>query len=152
MDNLALTHGWSISCLAGYLGIVIGAGLLVRIFLALLRAFEQTNHSPSGPGYWTFVRMNLSGAHTNDPEKMHSDYWHPFIIGSMELGFYPILMATGSWTAIGAWITLKTLGQWNTWSTYRPAFNRFLIGTALNVIIALLVLVPFVVVAPTASK
>jgi hypothetical protein len=146
-DNLALVQGWSIGCLTCYIGVVIGAGFFTRLFLAMLRAFEQVHQAVSANGYWSFVRANFWGTHPNDREKVHSDYWHPFILGLMELGMYPVFMASGSWTAIGAWITLKTLGQWTTWSTYRPAFNRFLIGNALNIIIAFLVLVPFVELA-----
>lgn len=77
-----------------------------------------------------------------DPNKV--DYWHPFVLGCIESPCYPILMATGAWMVIGAWLGFKTLAQWKYWTDFRPAFNRFLICNALVLILSLLIMVRFV--------
>lgn len=79
--------------------------------------------------------------------KDHSDYWFPAILGAFELGAYPVLMVTNGWTAIGAWIGLKTIPQWSVWDKNRAAFNRFLIGNALTLVVSILALAPFVTVS-----
>jgi hypothetical protein len=43
----------------------------------------------------------------------------PFILGTIELISYPILMATNNSSYIGAWLGFKTLAQWKYWSENR---------------------------------
>ncbi len=62
------------------------------------------------------------------------DYWLPVFIGIPELLIYPILMINGSWTAIGAWIIIKTASSWGGWQKTRTAYNRFLFGNILSLI------------------
>ena len=91
------------------------------------------------------VPRYIIGFHPN--EKDRSDYLLPLILGIIELLTYPVLMATGAWTAIGAWIGFKTVAQFNLWKANRSAFNRYLIGNALVVILSLFFLVPYVFVS-----
>ncbi|MCG8561113.1 MAG: hypothetical protein MI824_15050 [Hyphomicrobiales bacterium] len=140
-----LVGGWDIDGLAGYLALVLVFSLAIRAFLTMLRAIEQAHQADGGLAVFVaFWRTSFVGFHPDDPDNRHSDYWQPFIIGSLELSAYPVLMATGAWTAVGAWIGLKTISQWNVWSSHREAFNRFLIGNALNLLVAALLLTPFV--------
>ena len=69
-------------------------------------------------------------------EHKRSEYGFVFLLGTLELLVYPILITTGAWLVIGAWISLKSLAQWNVWTTQRAIFNLFLIGNALNVILS----------------
>lgn len=64
-------------------------------------------------------------------ENLLRDYWFPFFLGWVEIAGFGVLMRLGAWLFIGAWLTFKTLGQWDHWKEHRPAFNRFLIGNAL---------------------
>jgi hypothetical protein len=69
------------------------------------------------------------------------DHIHPFILGLLELAAYPVLMVSGGWTVIGAWIGLKTVAQWERWSKERNIFNLFLINNALVVMTSYVFLV-----------
>ena len=60
------------------------------------------------------------------------NFWYTALIGTAELAAYPVQMQTGSFTAIGAWIGLKTIAQWKVWQTDRSTFNLFLIGNILT--------------------
>ncbi len=60
------------------------------------------------------------------------DYWLPFIIGIFELTVYPFLMVNGCWTAIAAWVAIKTASSWGGWQKTRTAYNRFLVGNILS--------------------
>jgi len=72
------------------------------------------------------------------PSELIKDYWHPSIIGLLELAIYPLLIATSNWQAIGGWIAVKTAIGWRGWSTNRSSYNRFLIGNGLVISAALL--------------
>lgn len=58
------------------------------------------------------------------------DYFHPWILGTLELGAYAILIAADKWLPIGAWLAYKTYGASPKWED-RGVYNRFLIGNAL---------------------
>ncbi len=90
--------------------------------------------------YFTMVWRSIFGLRTP------SDYGYTFILGTLELSAYPILIAINAWTVIGAWIGLKALAQWKVWGSDRATFNLFLIGNAINVLIAFFVLTQFVTV------
>lgn len=62
------------------------------------------------------------------------DYWLPFIIGIFELTIYPFLMVNGYWTAIAAWVAIKTASSWGGWQKTRTAYNRFLVGNILSLV------------------
>lgn len=62
------------------------------------------------------------------------DFWLPFIIGIFELSIYPFLMVNGFWTAIAAWVAIKTASSWGGWQKTRTAYNRFLVGNILSLL------------------
>ena len=136
----ALISGWSLG--TSYLPLVLGLALGVRTFMSLLRAVER----PAGNQYlWIagllFLGRGLPAPHGGQQDLV-PDYWHPFILGLFELMAYPVLMATGNWRFVGAWLAFKTLAQWKHWAKYRVAFNRFLIGNALVLFCSFLFLAP----------
>jgi hypothetical protein len=71
------------------------------------------------------------------------DWWLPFLIGTLELWSYPILMRVGAWTAIAAWLSFKTLAHWKAWQADRAPYNRYLLNNGL-VLLAAYFLIPFV--------
>ena len=76
------------------------------------------------------------------PEHDQNDCLRPFFLGLIEFATYPVLMVTGNWSFIGAWLMFKTLAQWKTWAEHRDVFNRFLIGNALVIILSLMWVAP----------
>jgi hypothetical protein len=142
MEKLA--NGWSVAphwfpyLLIGFL-----LQFAIRVILSVLSAVAMTHRSQENFGI-NFL-LSLRGYHPNgsDSDRI-SDYWFPFILGLIELYSFPVLMATGAWTVIGAWLGFKTVAQWKRWGDDRITFNRFLIGNALVVLSSLMVLVPYV--------
>jgi len=134
---VSILNAWEISQLLLYFVVVIGLSLVVRTALSLLKALRR---DPKTSFFSEFL-ANLKGFNKN-PEK--ADYWYPFILGVFEFLTYPILMVTGNWQFIGAWLAFKTLAQWKHWGKNRPVFNRFLIGNALVLILSFLLLSGFV--------
>lgn len=114
--------------------------LLVRVISVLLRATELASASKDNKFFELLWKSFLGFG--DDPTKY--DYWHPFILGWLEFTIYPVLMVTGTWTVIGAWLGFKTLAQWKHWSEHRPAFNRFLICNVLVVVLSLLLMAKLV--------
>ncbi|HWM46373.1 MAG TPA: hypothetical protein VNR11_05600 [Xanthobacteraceae bacterium] len=134
-----------------YFGIVIVLALVVRIALSALRAPKLAYEAKgSFRTYFVMFFRTFSGFHPklpgSDPkgEGLPPDYWYPFFLGVLELTAYPILIAINAQTGIGAWIALKALAQWKVWAEDRAVFNLFLIGNAMNVLLAFLVLKQFV--------
>jgi hypothetical protein len=143
MDKLI--HGWSIPSLWEYILVAIGVQACIRLFMSMLSAIEPWHQKEEK--YWDLFRRYIIGCHPNDDAwNPRSDYLLPLILGILETLTYPVLLATGSWTVIGAWIGFKTIAQFNLWKENRSSFNRFLIGNALVVISAYLFLVPYVFV------
>jgi hypothetical protein len=138
-----LTGGWQIRGVFQYLLLVILCQFAIRLLSSVLRAIELQSESES---FLTLAKYNFLGIHPKDNEKIRSDFWFSSILGLLELGTFPILMAVGAWNVIGAWIGLKTVAQWNHWKDNRASFNRYLIGNALVVIVSLLILVPYIIV------
>jgi hypothetical protein len=128
LEAWELTVNWAV-----YLLLVVIADLLVRILSVAMKASEEQE-----PGLKNFARDAWGYFKGGGPVDVNRDYWHPFILGIFELAGYPILMVTGNWSFIAAWIALKTLAQWQTWKEYRTAFNRFLIGNAMVLVLAFL--------------
>jgi hypothetical protein len=114
--------------------ILIGA-LVIRLAVSALKGMDayQESETTFWQRFWQVFRGY--GLKRED-----GDYWHSFILGFIELAVYPVLMVTGSWTFIGAWLMFKTVGQWQAWKERRCPFNRFLIGNALVLIWSFLVL------------
>jgi hypothetical protein len=135
MDKLI--SGWHLLRPWVGLGTVLVLQVVIRAFLTLLRTLE---HHPAG-AFWIDYRRDFLGFH---PDKNRADYWFPSILGLLELISYPVLMVTGAWTVIGAWIGFKTFAQLEAWKKDRNSFNRYLIGNALVVILSLLCLTQFV--------
>ena len=120
--------------------VAIGA-MVVRLTVALLKGIDAYE-DPEKPevdkhGFWNRFWVSFRGY---ELMREDGDYWHPFFLGLLELAVYPILMVTGSWIFIGAWLMFKTVGQWQAWKERRCPFNRFLIGNALVLIWSLLIL------------
>jgi hypothetical protein len=132
---LTLLSGWHVDF--SYVMVGIGLALLVRVLMVLLRAFEKRPDQR----YWRIVGILFLGKQSGS---LVPDYWHPFILGLLELLAYPVLMVADRWEFIGAWMAFKTLAQWKTGQEGRVPFNRFLIGNALVVILALLVMVKWI--------
>jgi len=112
----------------------LGLQLLIRAFMAFLSAV-YLRQIGKDERLWPLLRNVYSGWHP-DYKEIKSDLWYPFILGLIEIYSYPVLMVAHAWTAIGAWIGLKTVAQWQRWTADRLLFQRYLIGVALVVIAA----------------
>src|SRR5262249_36843457 len=122
---------WELNPAWAYSLAVLFLALFTRLILALLRGVEFWAQDQDHKGFWQHVFRYFRGLDPN-PEK--GDYWVPFILGLLEALAYPVLMVTENWMLVGAWITLKTLAQWEKWKEKRPVFNRFLVGNAVILI------------------
>jgi len=123
-----------------YFAFVAAGQLAIRAMLNGLHAFELTHPPRSQPiylegveGFWRNWWMAFLGTH---PSEHVRDFWHPTIIGFIELALYPPLIAHGDFLAIGGWIGIKTAAQWPGWGKVRSIFNRFLIGNAFVIVAA----------------
>jgi hypothetical protein len=127
----------NVSCIGWYLAGAFIFALIIRLFLSALNAWEYSHLF--GKTFWWAWKTYFKGVHqTDDPAGLiRSDFWLPTFIGFLELITFPILLQTGSWTVIGAWIGFKTVAQWNVWTRSRSQFNRYLIGTALVVMMSI---------------
>lgn len=135
MDRI-LIKDWVVANPVTYLLSAAALSLAIRIISATLRSFERSERLKMIPlNFWEAFK----GFHT-DP--LIGDRWMPFILGFLELLIYPFLIKAGLWVGIGAWITLKTVAQWESWQKHRNVFNRFLIGNALVIISAFVLLTP----------
>jgi len=85
-------------------------------------------------------------------ESLREDLWPPTLVGILEGLMYPIAIAVGYGQFIGIWLAVKVAGQWVRWGTETPTgsakvlqakkgrrrFNKFLIGNALRIILAVI--------------
>jgi hypothetical protein len=136
-----LSSGWDISDPGTYLATVLLCSLGLRIALSLLAAAKFAHDADArfiAMAWGTFVGFQ------SKESKVPSNYWYTFILGTFELCAYPVMIVTGAWQAIGAWVGLKTLAQWASWATDRSLFNLFLIGNAAVLAVAFFILTPFV--------
>ncbi len=131
-----LVGGWNVDCLVPYLALVILCSLAVRLVSCTMKALEE--RLKAGHPFWVSFLHAFRGVGARCTED--DDYWHPFILGVLEFGAYPILMVTGNWAFIGAWLAFKTVARWRRWSRTRAPYNRFLIGNALVLLLSFLVL------------
>ena len=136
-----LISSWTINSPIIYVILALLYSLLIRLVSSVLKAFEEKPESVklffSNSVWPIFIGFNSKKNENND-------YWFPYILGALELACYPVLMITGNWAFIGAWLGFKTLAQWNHWQSCRSAFNRFLIGNAFVLIISLLSMIKYI--------
>ena len=144
----AIRLDWSIPHPWQFLGAILLAALAARILHSALRAIKLNFDAGGSRGDYGLVFLRcLGGFHrTREGTARATDYGYNFILGMIELGCYPILITIGAWTPIGAWVGLKALAQYGVWANERSVFNLFLIGSAVNVLISLLLLTRFVAV------
>lgn len=76
--------------------------------------------------------------------KEHADFWLNGLVGLGELLAYPVLLETGYFGVIGAWLGIKTAGSFSGWKHSRTSFNRFLLNIILELAIAYFCLARFV--------
>jgi hypothetical protein len=146
MDGAKLFDGWGVSNWSEYILWAAVTSLLIRYLITTLAALAahanqrhlQKLYSPPREklsdlwlqrfygGYIGSIKDERRGA--EGPQS--PDYWFNTLLGWFELVAFPIFIVTGAWAAIGAWLTLKTVAQWEAWKANRTTFNRFLIGTA----------------------
>jgi hypothetical protein len=127
----------SVHPLFGYMAEAFLLSVLIRFIVFVLRAIDAPTEKLPRP-FWKPVLTSY----------VSLDHIHPFILGWIELTVYPVLMASGAWTVIGAWIGFKTVAQWERWKMERNIFNVFLIGNALVVILSYLLLTSQVTFKP----
>lgn len=140
MTNINLN--WHVPDPACFIVMVFIWSVGVRIVMSALRAVKITyDLGWSTKKYRTMFFRSFTGFFPRSGEESRqSEYGHVFILGLLELGFYPVLVFTQAWAAIGAWVALKALAQWEVWAKDRSVFNLFLIGNALNVMISVIFL------------
>ena len=125
-----LMSGWSIQHPWRYVLYTALLSLAVRGLSSVLKALEVSRPSE-------FVKDALEIFGGFSKHNTMRDYWFSFLLGWAEIASFAVLMRTGAWLLIGAWLTFKTLGQWQHWTQHRPAFNRFLIGNAAVLMLSL---------------
>jgi hypothetical protein len=132
LNSVSLLPGsWEFT-VPGYCFVAVAflASLLVRVVSATLKSIERerTGCKSSEDGWWqSFLGKGKNG-----------DALHGLWIGWLEFLGYPVLLVTGRFEAIGAWLALKALPPWATWEKNRRAYARFLICNLLVVGISLL--------------
>ena len=82
--------------------------------------------------FWIEYIIYFKGVEPNKAD----DYWFGTLIGLAELYIFPFLIFGNELTVIGAWILIKTAGNWEQWSKRPQHFNRFLIANIINLVIA----------------
>ena len=131
-----------------YLAIALVASLVIRLLLALFRAYQLKAEEKS-PFVVELRRAfaglpseakHRNGKGPNEPVAQ-GDYLTPLMLGFLELVAYPPLLLASQWVYIGAWIGFKTIAQYKHWSDDRAIFNRYLVGNALVVLTAALCLI-----------
>jgi len=130
-DQISLVDTWSIEYWGWYGFSAAMFALAIRIMLSAWKSCER-NH---GVRFRTAFAENFMGRN-QDPAK--ADHWTGFGLGFIELLSYPVLMVQMAWTFIGFWLGLKAVLQWTHWQSNRLAFNRFLIGNGLVLVLSLL--------------
>jgi len=133
-----LLAGWHLSLgVPCYLILCAFLALLLRIVVCVFRAwaiqrgdFPDSENEP-GRG-WPFHLAFWECFKGFSRNTAHVDLWLSAVIGFAELAAYPVLLRLGHWSLIGAWLALKTSGQWGGWRVSRTSFNRFLLSNLLN--------------------
>ncbi len=120
-----------------YFGLAVILTIAIRVLLTFFKAKaikngeieEEKKPKWDGKNYWKIFAYSFF---SNSKDIRVDDYWLPAIIGFAELLIFPILMFEGLWTAIIAWIAIKTASSWGGWQKTRTAYNRFLTGNILS--------------------
>jgi len=102
-------------------------------------------------GVWVFCKRYWTAFSGFLGHPNIADYWLPAIIGFSEASAYPVLMVLDRCTVIGAWLLIKTAGNWRGWVRSRATYNRYLVGNILVIAISYLWLTHFVEVAVAAA-
>ncbi len=118
--------------LGWYILAVLAAASAIRLFLSSFKVLETRYNYPFASRPFHREITKVAGGFSTDPT--HRDYLLPFGLGVLELFTFPLLINAQVWSFIGAWLGFKVVAQWGHWGENRPAFNRFLIGTALILI------------------
>lgn len=109
--------------------------LVIRTILSALRAWEIENENLE-ISFRVAFRNSFVGRGFGEDRWYQNDYWHPFTLGALELAAYPILLAGNKPEYIAGWLVLKTLPRWGRWEEKRTAYNRFLVGNALVLLVS----------------
>ena len=126
-----------------YIGLVVCGTIIIRLILTFLKAMaiengeidDSENTKNTNGTVWKneeFKDIFSASFCSKGKDIRIDDYWLPALIGLAELFIYPLLMTNGYWTAIGAWIIIKTASSWGGWQKTRTAYNRFLLGNILS--------------------
>jgi len=146
----SLFGGWQFTvAVPCYLMLCGVLALSVRIVTCIFRACAvQRGDFPDGdkePGReWSFNQAFRECFKGFSRSTAHVDLWLSAIIGLAELPAYPVLLRLGHWNFIGAWLALKTSGQWGGWRVSRTSFSRFLLSNILNLSLSYLWLARYV--------
>ena len=141
MENL-VRYNWHINNKCAFIVVVVGASILIRVILSLFSAahlwyiYDTTFWNGFCGAFRGFIRPAVGSECEKQQLRKRSDFLSPFFLGLLELIAFPILIATGALTVIGAWIGFKAIAQWGTWKEERFTFNRFLLGNALVVAVS----------------
>jgi hypothetical protein len=134
-----------ISNLILYIVLILLLSVVLRSIISAMRALEVRFH-PVGKDedkekgdkfikkdFFNRFFIVFNGFSKEDPTP---DLWYNFIIGTIELAIFPVLISASQYPMIGAWIAFKTVAQWEKWNKNRLVFNRFLIATAFVLIVS----------------
>ncbi len=121
---------FDINNLLGYVLLVLLLSIFIRFTIALLQSLEvkfSEKKIKKKIRKMSFKSIYISFLFGSNPETGHNDLFYNFILGSIELFIYPILIRTNNLEIIGAWIGFKALAQWGKWKINRIIYNRFLL-------------------------
>ncbi len=123
----------------------LAATIVIRVVTSFLRTLRERHEAQVAvppmptPLSLSFLRdflFDLGGFH---PTPDRSDYLLTFLLGTLELVVYPILLlAQNGAYVIGAWLSFKALAQWRGWTESRNSFNHFLLINAVVVVVSYL--------------
>ncbi|MEA4976257.1 MAG: hypothetical protein VB046_11020 [Paludibacter sp.] len=145
MENIDINKVFEINNWICYLTTGLLLSLICRLINSSLKAIEvyhDENVHYEKRNYFIILRCIFLGVVKQNSH--YSDYWFNFILGTIEILVYPILLKLNAIIIIGAWLGFKTLAQWKIWEDKRLVFNRFLIGNALVVILSYWILRPMI--------
>lgn len=138
-----------------YWALALLLSALVRIVLTLFRTFRHAHEGGShATSFWCYFALTFAGLGDKvnfsqlktqeDKERVRGDYGTAYVLGVLELVAYPFLFAAGFNAYVGAWIGLKVVVQYKHWTEDRGSFTAFLIGNALVLIFAFMILQGYV--------
>jgi len=138
-----------------YWALALLLSAVVRIVLTLFRVFRHAHESgSSATSVWCYFARTLIGLGKEvdfstlkteeEKERVRGDYGTAYVLGVLELVAYPFLFAAGLNAYVGAWIGLKVVVQYKHWTEDRGSFTAFLIGNALVLMFAFVILQGYV--------